>query len=145
MANLNADAAEPQSMGWRFDNSYSRLPEALFAPAKPTAVKGPRLVILNRRLAGEMGLDFTQLSPDAAAALFAGQVWPGGAQPIAQAYAGHQFGNFTILGDGRAILLGEHRLPSGQLVDIQLKGAGQTQYSPTGDSDDAKSCCCHHR
>ena len=104
MANLDAVAAEPQSMGWRFDNSYSRLPEALFAPAKPTAVKGPRLVILNRRLADEMGLDFTQLSPDAAAALFAGQVLPGGAQPIAQAYAGHQFGNFTILGDGRPLL-----------------------------------------
>ena len=104
MANLNADAAEPQSMGWRFDNSYSRSPEALFALAKPTAVKGPRLVILNRRLADEMGLDFTQLSPDAASALFAGQVLPGGAQPIAQAYAGHQFGNFTILGDGRAAL-----------------------------------------
>ena len=73
------------------------------------------------------------LSPQSAAALFAGQHLPVGCQPIAQAYAGHQYGGFTMLGDGRAILLGEHRTPSGQLVDIQLKGAGQTQFSRGGD------------
>src|SRR5207342_2627742 len=72
-------------------------------------------------------------SPEATAALFAGQNLPRGSQPIAQAYAGHQFGGFTMLGDGRAIVLGEHRTPSGQLVDIQLKGAGRTQFSRGGD------------
>ena len=120
-------------MGWRFDNTYARLPDIFFAPAKPAPVRGPRVSILNHRLAGELGLDLAVMSPEAAAALFAGQVLPEGMQPIAQAYAGHQFGNFTMLGDGRAILLGEHRMPSGRLVDIQLKGAGKTQFSRGGD------------
>ncbi len=133
MADLNAAGAEQNSIGWRFDNTYSRLPDAFFAAAKPATVKAPRLVILNHQLAQKLGLDFNGLSPDAIASLFAGQDLPSGAKPIAQAYAGHQYGHFTMLGDGRAILLGEHRLPSGQLVDIQLKGAGQTQFSRRGD------------
>ena len=120
-------------MGWQFDNTYSRLPAALFAPVKSAIVGAPALSILNHQLAEELGLNFSKLSPEAIAALFAGQDLPSGAQPIAQAYAGHQFGSFTMLGDGRAILLGEHRTPSGQLVDIQLKGAGQTQFSRRGD------------
>jgi serine/tyrosine/threonine adenylyltransferase len=73
------------------------------------------------------------MSPEAKAALFAGQDLPSGSRPIAQAYAGHQFGNFTMLGDGRAILLGEHRIASGRLVDFQLKGAGPTRFSRGGD------------
>jgi uncharacterized protein YdiU (UPF0061 family) len=120
-------------VGWRFDNTYARLPEVLFAPARPAAVRAPRLSILNHRLADELGLQLGTLSPESAAALFAGQELPAGCQPIAQAYAGHQFGSFTMLGDGRAILLGEHRTPSGQLVDIQLKGAGRTRFSRGGD------------
>jgi uncharacterized protein YdiU (UPF0061 family) len=120
-------------VGWQFDNTYSRLPAALFTPVKPAIVRAPALSILNHQLAEEVGLNFCGLSPEAIAALFAGQDLPSGAQPIAQAYAGHQFGSFTMLGDGRAILLGEHRTPSGQLVDIQLKGAGQTQFSRRGD------------
>src|SRR2546423_12519 len=120
-------------VGWHFDNTYSRLPDVLFTPAKPAKVRLPRASILNHRLADELGLDLHVLTPEAAAALFAGQDLPSGSQPIAQAYAGHQFGSFTMLGDGRAILLGEHRTPSGQLVDIQLKGAGQTQFSRRGD------------
>jgi uncharacterized protein YdiU (UPF0061 family) len=131
--NLNESVAEHNPMGWRFDNTYSRLPDVLFAPAKPAAVAAPRVVILNRRLAGDLGLDLNMISLDAAAALFAGQDLPCGSRPIAQAYAGHQFGGFTMLGDGRAILLGEHRSPSGQLIDIQLKGAGQTPFSRRGD------------
>ena len=119
--------------GWRFDNSYSRLPAVLFAPAKPAKARAPRVSILNHRLADELGLDFNASSPEANAALFAGQDLPTGSQPIAQAYAGHQFGGFTMLGDGRAILLGEHRTPSGRLVDIQLKGSGPTQFSRRGD------------
>src|SRR5207237_8339627 len=94
--------------------------------------------ILNRRLADELGLDLRVLSPEAAAALFAGQDLPDGCRPIAQAYAGHQFGGFTMLGDGRAIVLGEHRTPSGQLVDIQLKWAGRTQFSRGGDGRAAR-------
>ena len=95
--------------------------------------RAPRVSILNHRLARELGLDLGALSPEAAAALFAGQDLPAGSRPIAQAYAGHQFGGFTMLGDGRAILLGEHRTPSGRLVDIQLKGAGRTRFSRGGD------------
>lgn len=118
---------------WRFDNTYARLPDVFFAPARPAAVRAPRVAILNRRLADELGLDLGALSPEAAASLFAGQELPDGSQPIAQAYAGHQFGGFTMLGDGRAILLGEHRKPGGDLVDIQFKGSGPTQFSRRGD------------
>jgi serine/tyrosine/threonine adenylyltransferase len=119
--------------GWQFDNSYARLPEVLFVPAEPAKVRAPRVSILNDRLAEELGLNLRQLPPDAAAALLAGQDLPSGSQPIAQAYAGHQYGGFTMLGDGRAILLGEHRTPAGQLVDIQFKGAGLTRFSRGGD------------
>jgi uncharacterized protein YdiU (UPF0061 family) len=121
------------SGNWRFDNTFARLPSVLFSPASPVRVPEPRVSILNHRLAHDLGLDFSGLSPDAAAALFSGQVLPHGSQPIAQAYAGHQFGHFTMLGDGRAILIGEHRTPAGWLVDIQLKGAGRTRFSRNGD------------
>src|SRR5947209_3662057 len=121
------------ALGWRFDNTYSRLPDALFVPARPAAFREPRVSLLNHRLAGELGLDLGAVSPEAAAAVFAGQDLPAGSLPIAQAYAGHQFGHFTMLGDGRAILLGEHRTPSGRLVDIQLKGSGRTRFSRGGD------------
>ncbi|MDB5343609.1 MAG: hypothetical protein JWP89_1986 [Schlesneria sp.] len=130
---MTASVAEQNQMGWQFDNTYARLPEVLFAPAKPATVAAPRVVILNRRLADELGLHLDGLSPEAAASLFAGQDLPVGSLPIAQAYAGHQYGNFTMLGDGRAILLGEHLTPSGQLVDIQFKGSGQTRFSRRGD------------
>ncbi|MEO7403664.1 MAG: protein adenylyltransferase SelO family protein, partial [Burkholderiales bacterium] len=119
--------------GWQFDNTYSRLPELFFAPAMPARVREARLSILNDRLAEELGLSIGKLSSHSAAALFAGQDLPLGCRPIAQAYAGHQYGGFTMLGDGRAILLGEHRTPSSRLVDIQLKGAGRTQFSRGGD------------
>ncbi len=133
MENVKAIVTEHNPLGWRFDNTYSRLPDVFFAPARPATVEAPRLVILNRRLADDLGLDLDTISPEAAASLFAGQDPPSGSRPIAQAYAGHQYGNFTMLGDGRAILLGEHRSPSGHLVDIQLKGSGQTQFSRRGD------------
>ena len=123
--------------GWRFDNTYARLPEALFAAAAPTLVREPQVVILNHCLAAELGLSLVDLPPAVAAALFAGQAVPIGAQFIAQAYAGHQYGHFTMLGDGRAILLGEHRTPDGRLVDIQLKGAGRTVFSRGGDGQAA--------
>lgn len=130
---MNLSIAGQNGPGWQFDNTYSRLPDVLFAAAQPAKVASPRLVIVNRRLASDLGLDLTGISVDEAAALFAGQTLPEGSRPIAQAYAGHQYGHFTMLGDGRAILLGEHRTPSGQLFDIQFKGSGQTQFSRRGD------------
>ncbi|MBX9583178.1 MAG: YdiU family protein [Gemmataceae bacterium] len=125
--------ADQDTVGWRFDNTYARLPDVLFAPATPARVREPRVAVLNRRLAGDLGLDLGRLATEAVAALFAGQDPPAGARPIAQAYAGHQFGHFTVLGDGRAILLGEHRTPDGRLVDVQFKGSGRTRFSRGGD------------
>jgi len=119
--------------GWRLENTYAQLPDDFFAPATPAKFRAPRVAVLNHRLAEELGLDLGALTPEAAAALFAGQELPPGSVPIAQAYAGHQFGHFTMLGDGRAILLGEQRTPDGRLVDIQLKGAGRTRFSRGGD------------
>ncbi len=133
MVTSEALLAGQNAVGWRFDSTYAQLPEVFFAPATPARVPAPRVSILNHRLADELGLDFGALSPEDAAALFAGQVLPDGATPIAQAYAGHQYGHFTMLGDGRAILLGEHRTPRGQLVDIQFKGSGPTRFSRRGD------------
>ncbi|HVC95099.1 MAG TPA: YdiU family protein [Pirellulales bacterium] len=133
MATSTASIPDDNIAGWRFDNTYSRLPEALFAPSQPAIVQAPRVSILNHGLANELGLDLGAMPPEAAAALFAGQDLPSGSRPIAQAYSGHQFGGFTMLGDGRAILLGEHRTASGRLVDIQLKGAGRTRFSRGGD------------
>ncbi len=126
-------SAADNAVGWQFDNTYTRLPDALFAPAMPAVVRAPRVSILNYRLADELGLNLGGLAPEAAAALFAGQKLPPGSQPIAQAYAGHQFGGFSMLGDGRALLLGEHRTPAGRLVDIQFKGSGPTRFSRRGD------------
>ena len=133
MPTPTVSVADHDTVGWRFDNTYSRLPDDLFTPVNPAKVPEARLSILNHRLAGELGLDLAALSPDAAAALFAGQALPVGSRPIAQAYAGHQYGGFTMLGDGRAILLGEHRTPDGRLVDIQFKGSGRTRFSRGGD------------
>src|SRR4051812_2221379 len=133
MAGQSELQAIEEGVGWRFENTYARLPKTFFSPAQPAKFRAPRLAVLNHRLAGELGLNFDTVSPESLAALFAGQDLPEVCQPIAQAYAGHQYGGFTMLGDGRAILLGEHRTPTGQLVDIQLKGAGQTQFSRGGD------------
>jgi len=133
MSSQIPSVSDQNTDGWRFENTYAQLPESLFTAATPARVESPRVSVLNDRLAGELGLHLGGLSSDAAAAVFAGQDLPAGSRPIAQAYAGHQFGRFTMLGDGRAILLGEHRTPSGQLVDVQLKGAGRTPFSRGGD------------
>ncbi len=124
---------EKKLPGWRFDNTYARLPQAFHSRVNPTPVAAPRLVLFNRPLAQSLGLDPAAFTGADAAAYFTGnQIFPG-AEPIAQAYAGHQYGNLTRLGDGRAILLGEHLTPAGQRFDIQLKGAGPTPYSRRGD------------
>ncbi|MFD2672997.1 protein adenylyltransferase SelO [Marinicrinis sediminis] len=119
--------------GWNFDNSYVKLPSSFYTRLDPTPVAAPKLVKLNEALADEMGLETDALHEEEEAAVFAGNCVPEGAAPLAQAYAGHQFGHFTMLGDGRAILLGEQLTPAGERMDIQLKGSGQTPYSRMGD------------
>src|SRR5690606_37463767 len=118
----------------RFDNSYARLPEGFFTRTMPTPVRDPQLVALNRPLALRLGLDADWLAGPQGVAMLAGNAMPQGAEPIAQAYAGHQFGGFVPqLGDGRAVLLGEVVAPDGARFDIQLKGAGPTPFSRRGD------------
>jgi len=119
--------------GRNFDNSYARLPKSFFTPLNPTPVTSPQLVILNCPLAESLGLDIQELQAEKGIAILAGNRVPEEATPLAQAYAGHQFGHFTMLGDGRAHLLGEQITPSGKRFDIQLKGSGKTPYSRSGD------------
>lgn len=118
----------------RFDNSYARLPGRFYAPVAPTPVRAPRLIEVNRDLAGELGIDADWLAGPAGLAMVAGNALPDGAEPIALAYAGHQFGHFVPqLGDGRAILIGEVVDREGRRRDIQLKGSGPTPFSRRGD------------
>ncbi|GIN63570.1 UPF0061 protein [Robertmurraya siralis] len=124
---------EAMKAGWKFDNSYARLPESMFAQVNPVPVSSPKIVVFNELLAQKLGLDPTLLNSDEGAIFLSGNEIPEGAEPLAQAYAGHQFGHFTRLGDGRAVLLGEQLIPSGERVDIQLKGSGRTPYSRGGD------------
>ena len=119
--------------GWHLEHTYAELPQLFHSPAAPAAVREPRLVAFNRSLATRLGLDPEALEGSGGAAIFAGNALPEGSRPIAQAYAGHQFGHFTSLGDGRAILLGEQITPSGDRMDIQLKGSGPTRFSRRGD------------
>jgi uncharacterized protein YdiU (UPF0061 family) len=117
-----------------FDNSYARDLPGAFVPWKPAQVRAPRLLFMNEALAVELGLDPSALRGDAGAALFAGNVVPEGAEPIAQAYAGHQFGGYSPrLGDGRAVLLGEVVDRAGRRRDIAFKGSGRTPFSRGGD------------
>ena len=117
-----------------FDNSYAALPQNFFARVAPTPVAAPRLIALNGPLAVQLGLDPEALASSDGVAVLAGQIVPEGADPLAMAYAGHQFGNFVPrLGDGRAILLGEVIDSDGIRRDIQLKGSGPTPFSRRGD------------
>ena len=117
-----------------FDNTYARLPERFYARVAAARASDPRLVKLNRPLAELLGGDIELLASPAGAQILAGNVVPAGAEPIALAYAGHQFGSFVPqLGDGRAILLGEVVGKDGRRRDIQLKGAGRTPFSSGGD------------
>src|SRR3954470_24616163 len=117
-----------------FDNTYARLPERFFARVKPAVMPSPRLIRINDGLARQLGLDPQWLASPQGVAALAGQTIPAGAEPIALAYAGHQFGYFVPqLGDGRAILLGEVVDRDGVRQDIQLKGSGRTPFSRAGD------------
>ncbi len=121
-------------MPFAFDNTYARLPARFYARQSPAAVARPRMLKLNRTLATELGLDPDGLSAPDGLAMLAGNAIPDGAEPLALAYAGHQFGSFAPqLGDGRAILLGEILDPRGERFDIQLKGSGRTPFSRGGD------------
>lgn len=124
----------PMSLDLPFDNSYARLGERFYTKIAPTPVKDPSLITLNRPLAAELGLDADALETPDGIAFLAGNSVPAGADPLAQVYAGHQFGGWSPrLGDGRAVLLGEIVAPDGQRFDIQLKGSGPTPYSRMGD------------
>jgi uncharacterized protein YdiU (UPF0061 family) len=117
---------------WNLKNSYAELPEFFYSKINLSKVSSPKLVVLNNELAEYLGLDINELQSEEGVSYFAGNSVPKGSIPIAQAYAGHQFGYFTMLGDGRAMLLGEQITPNGK-YDIQLKGSGRTPYSRGGD------------
>ena len=120
-------------IGWRFDNTYSKLPGSMLTKLAPTPVKTPELVALNHSLSKDLGLDFSNINDKNLASIFSGNLLPEGSDTIAQAYAGHQFGHFTLLGDGRAIVIGEHLSKNNKRFDIQFKGSGKTPYSRDGD------------
>ena len=127
-SNLNID-----KIGWRFDNTYARLPKIMSSRLTPIPVKDPKIIILNNDFSKELGLDFSILDDEQLASVFSGNLLPKESKCIAQAYAGHQFGYFTMLGDGRAIILGEHLSQSNKRFDIQFKGSGKTPYSRNAD------------
>ena len=122
-----------KKIGWKFDNTYSNLSESMLSKLNPTPVKTPELVLFNHNLSKEIDLDFSQIDNKELALIFSGNQLPEGSETIAQAYAGHQFGYFTILGDGRALTIGEHLDRNKNRYDIQFKGSGKTPYSRNGD------------
>ena len=130
MTNSNVDI---DKAGWSFDNTYAKLPDDLLIKQSPIPVKSPELIILNKDLSKDLNLDFTNIKVDSLSQLFSGNVLPTGSESISQAYAGHQFGHFTMLGDGRAVLIGEHLSKNGDRYDIQFKGSGKTLFSRSGD------------
>src|SRR5690625_1253701 len=120
-------------VAWNLDDTYSKLPDLFYTKQQTAEVKDPGLVIFNHPLAKSLGLETDKLDEEVLANIFSGNELPNEADPLSQAYAGHQFGHFTMLGDGRAVLIGEKISPSGERFDIQLKGAGRTPYSRGGD------------
>jgi len=120
-------------IGWNFDNTYSRLSKSMLSKLSPNPVKHPEIIIINQNLSKELGLNFSVVENRELASIFSGNLLPDGSESIAQAYAGHQFGHFTMLGDGRAIIIGEHIDKKNKRFDIQFKGSGKTPYSRNGD------------
>ena len=119
--------------GWNLQSSYTQISDKLISELKPDAVTNPSTVIVNNELAEKLGLNLKGISEEDLSNLFSGNSLPHGSKPFAQAYAGHQFGQFTILGDGRAHIVGEQVTPDGEIFDIQYKGSGRTPYSRGGD------------
>jgi len=120
-------------INWNFDNTYFNLPSVFRESIKPIPVKKPELILLNKNLAENLSLDFSNLNNQELSELFSGNYLPVGSNSLAQAYAGHQFGHFTMLGDGRAVLIGEHLSQDNKRYDIQFKGSGKTTFSRNGD------------
>ena len=119
--------------GWNLQSNYTEISDKLFSELKPDIVTNPSTVIVNNELVKKLGLNLNGISEKDLSNLFSGNQLPNGAKPFAQAYAGHQFGQFTILGDGRAHIVGEQVTPEGEIFDIQYKGSGRTPYSRGGD------------
>ena len=119
--------------GWNLQSNYTQISDKLFSELKPDIVTNPSTVIVNNELAKKLGLNLKGMSKKDLSNLFSGNTLPHGSKPFAQAYAGHQFGQFTILGDGRAHIVGEQLTPDGEIFDIQYKGSGRTPYSRGGD------------
>ena len=122
-----------KNVGWCFDNTYHKLSKTFKEDIKPVPVKKPKLVLFNKKLAENLNLNFSNLDSHKLSELFSGNSLPEGSNSLAQAYAGHQFGHFTMLGDGRAVLIGEHLSKDKKRYDIQLKGSGKTAFSRNGD------------
>jgi len=118
---------------WNLQNTYLTLPDCFYEKIKPTLVQNPKIIYFNKNLAKKINLEFLNYNPSLIASYLSGNKLPENSEPIAQAYAGHQFGHFTMLGDGRAILLGEQKDLNNKLYDIQLKGSGKTSFSRNGD------------
>ena len=125
---------EPFSeLGLSIQNTYAQLPDIFMTKMDPIPVKDPKLEIINHELAKELGLEFENFDRDSLAQIFSGNKLPKNSTPLAQAYAGHQFGHFTMLGDGRALMMCEHLTPKNEIIDIQFKGSGRTPYSRGAD------------
>ncbi len=122
-----------KKIGWKFDNTYLKLPSLMLSKADPIPVKNPKTIIFNQNLSKDIDLNFAEINDEEIALIFSGNKLPKGSETISQAYAGHQFGYFTILGDGRAHVIGEHITKQNKRVDIQFKGSGQTPYSRNAD------------
>ena len=120
-------------INWNFDNTYFNLSESFKENINPIPVNKPELVLINQELAKNLNLDFSQVNDQELSEIFSGNNLPEGSNSLAQAYAGHQFGHFTMLGDGRAVLIGEHISKGNKKYDIQFKGSGKTAFSRNGD------------
>ena len=120
-------------INWNFENTYFNLSKSFKEDIDPVPVKNPELILLNQELASSLDLNLSKISHKELSKIFSGNLLPEGSKSIAQAYAGHQFGHFTMLGDGRAVLIGEHITKSKKKYDIQFKGSGKTTFSRNGD------------
>ncbi len=121
------------NINWNFENTYFNLSGSFKEDINPVPVKNPNIIMFNESLASELNLNFSNIDKDELSKIFSGNLLPEGSNSIAQAYAGHQFGHFTMLGDGRAVLIGEHITKSKLKYDIQFKGSGKTAFSRNGD------------
>ena len=121
------------TIGWHFDNTYSKLSKTFKEEIEPKPVQDPKIIILNQELAADLNLDFSKVDNKDLAKLFSGNLLPEGTNTIDQDYAGHQFGYFTMRGDDIAVLLGEHLVNKNKRFDIQFKGSGRTSFSRGGD------------